>query len=77
MLSKSIAGASRNLLVAAAVGPGLGPRGWLLGRHGLGLLNRSDYIRLGWGWKGSAESGREILRIAIGSKRLPIHWHFP
>jgi len=63
--------------LGAAVGSiGAGPRGWLLGRGG-GLLNTNDYIRLGWSWKGSAMEGKEIIRLAIGSKRLPIHWHFP
>lgn len=61
---------------AATLGVGSTPRGWLLGRGG-GLLNSNDYIRLGWSWKGSAMEGKEILRLAIGSKRLPFHWHFP
>jgi hypothetical protein len=60
----------------ATFGVGATPRGWLLGRGG-GLLNSNDYIRLGWSWKGSAMEGSEILRLAIGSKRLPFHWHFP
>lgn len=55
---------------------GSGPRGWLFGR-GHGLLNSNDFIRIGWGWKGTAKAGKEIFRIAIGSKRLPFHWHFP
>jgi RHS repeat-associated protein len=61
---------------ATTIGIGSAPKGWLLGR-GRGLLNANDYIRLGWSWKGSAKEGKEIIRLAIGNKRLPIHWHFP
>lgn len=57
-------------------GIGSGPRGWLFGR-GIGLFNSNNFIRIGWGWRGSATSGREIFRLAIGSRRLPFHWHFP
>ena len=57
-------------------GMGSGPQGWLFGR-GIGLANTNDLIRIGWSWKGTAQTGREIFRIAIGSRRLPFHWHFP
>ncbi len=55
----------------------LGPQGLLFGRGGRGILNSNDYFRIGWGWKGPAQGGKQILRIAIGSKRLPFHWHWP
>lgn len=45
--------------------------------RGTGLLNSNDYIRIGWGWKGSATSGSEVFRIAIGNKKSWIHLHFP
>jgi hypothetical protein len=53
----------------------LGPRGSLLGRGGTGLLNRNDYLRFGWGWFGSREAGRELIRFGIGSRRLPFWGH--
>jgi len=56
---------------------GGGPTGWLFGRGGTGILNSNPFIRIGWGWKGTREAGKLIFRIAIGSKRGPIHWHFP
>ena len=67
-------------LLAGAARAGMAPRllglrGSLLGRGGSGLLNRNDYLRIGWGWYGSATEGSSIVRIGIGSERLPIHWH--
>jgi RHS repeat-associated protein len=49
--------------------------GWLLGRafKGGGLLNRSDFLRLGWGWAGSAKSGNHVVRVARGR---PTKWHW-
>jgi hypothetical protein len=47
----------------------------LFGR-GTGWLNSNDYFRVGYNWSGSAQSGSRVFRIAIGSKRLPFHWHF-
>lgn len=47
----------------------------LFGRGG-GLLNSNDYLRVGYGWEGSATNGSNVFRIALGSKRLPFHWHF-
>lgn len=55
----------------------LGPAGPVFGRGGRGLLNSNDFIRIGYGWSGSAQTGSQVFRIAIGSKRLPFHWHFP
>ena len=71
--SKTVGGASIQLLLAA----GSTPTGWLFGRGGRGLLNSNQYLRIGWGWKGSAKTGKLVFRIAIGSKGLPIHWHLP
>lgn len=50
--------------------------GRIFGRHKIGLLNRNDYLRIGWSWKGTAAKGREVFRIAIGSIRGSIHKHF-
>lgn len=47
------------------------------GRGNGGWLNRWDVIRIGYSWKGPAKGGKDVFRIAIGSKRLPFHWHFP
>ena len=44
-------------------------------RGGKGLLNSNDFSRIGYGWQGSATAGSNVLRIGIGSKRLPIHIH--
>jgi hypothetical protein len=52
-----------------------GVQGRLIGRHGRGIFNRNDYLRIGWSWKGSATSGRNVIRIGIGSRRFRIHIH--
>lgn len=43
----------------------LGRSSWLLGR-GNGLLNSNNYLRLGWGWRGSSAAGQNVLRLATG-----------
>jgi hypothetical protein len=50
--------------------------GWgLLFERSTGLLNRrNDWFRIGYGWNDHKQS--EVFRIAIGSKRGPIHVHF-
>ena len=40
-----------------------------------GFLNNNPYFRIGLGWKGSATSGIEVFRIAIGNKDALIHLH--
>ena len=62
---------------APKAAPLLGKAGDALFGRGTGLLNSNDYIRIGWGWKGSATTGQEVFRIAIGNKDSFIHWHFP
>jgi RHS repeat-associated protein len=62
----------------AAQGGKLGTK--LFGRHGQGILNRNDFIRIGRGFERNLSivpptGGREIFRIAIGSSRGRIHWH--
>lgn len=46
-------------------------------RRGDGLLNSNDYFRIGWGWKGTADTGREVFRFSVGNKGSMIHWHCP
>lgn len=53
----------------------LGDSGPIFGRNKLGVLNRNDVVRIGWGWKGPAQGGHEVFRIAIGNPRAPIHFH--
>jgi hypothetical protein len=50
----------------------LGTGGPIFGRGG-GILNSSDVLRIGWGWK--APIGQEVFRIAIGGPKLPFHFH--
>jgi hypothetical protein len=73
------AGAQQVAVVGAAYGavaaaPAVGD---FLFARGVGLLNSNNYLRVGWGWKGSATAGAEVFRIAIGNKNSWIHWHFP
>lgn len=42
-----------------------------------GLANSNNYVRLGYGWKGSRTEGKEIFRLVIGNKNSWIHWHLP
>jgi RHS repeat-associated protein len=44
--------------------------------RGSGLLNSNDYLRIGWNWEGPAIGGQNVFRIAIGSKRGWLHWHW-
>ncbi|MGW4523079.1 PA14 domain-containing protein [Amycolatopsis sp. NPDC004378] len=41
----------------------------LFGRHKIGIFNRTDKLRLGWTWRGSAQNGRHMLSLRVGSKR--------
>jgi hypothetical protein len=53
--------------------------GGVFGRGGAvrgGLLNRS-FIRFGWSWEGSAQAGRDVIRIGIGEADSWIHIHIP
>ena len=48
-------------------------------RSSRGLLNgrlTGDFIRIGYSWDARVAPGHGIFRIAIGSKRLPVHWHW-
>jgi RHS repeat-associated protein len=73
--------ATNGALLAAGATAGLAKAGPAIGdalfARGTGLLNSNNYIRIGWGWKGSATTGSEVFRIAIGNKNSWIHWHFP
>ena len=49
----------------------------LFGRHGQGILNRNDYLRIGWGpgKYATRQNFYEQFRIAIGNRNAPVHWH--
>jgi len=40
-----------------------------------GLLNNNPVLRMGWGWKGTAKSGKDVFRIAWGKKGSWLHGH--
>jgi RHS repeat-associated protein len=40
-----------------------------------GKLNRGP-VRVGWGWKGSKNTGRYVFRVSVGGKKWPYHKHF-
>ena len=70
-VSAAGAGAARGFLSRGA-------QEFLFGRGGSGLLNgrfTKDIVRVGHGWQGDAHTGVSVFRIAVGSKRLPFHWH--
>jgi RHS repeat-associated protein len=33
-----------------------------------GLLNRNNFLRIGWGWSGTKKAGYEVFRISIGTR---------
>jgi RHS repeat-associated protein len=68
--TRGLAGAQQGL-------KGVGVNSRLFGRHNQGILNSNDVIRLGWSWRGSASNGYNSFGLRLGSKRGPIHWHFP
>jgi hypothetical protein len=52
--------------------------------RGSGILNRNNVVRIGQGWKGTAEEGKLIFRISIGHRNCPtipglpsFPWHIP
>jgi RHS repeat-associated protein len=47
----------------------LGLESRVIGRHGIGALNRNDHLRLGWTWRGSAHQGRNMVSVRVGSRR--------
>jgi hypothetical protein len=67
------------MLPAGAFTAALGKVGeFLFARGGKGLLNgrvTGDLLRVGYSWSGSAKEGAEVFRIAVGSKRLSVHFH--
>jgi RHS repeat-associated protein len=53
--------------------------GGFFGRGGAirgGVFNRG-FIRFGWSWEGSAQGGRDVIRIGIGEAGSWIHLHIP
>jgi hypothetical protein len=49
-----------------------GRTGMIYGRGGNALLN-SGRFRFGWGWKGSATAGYDVIRIGIGESKAWYH----
>ena len=54
---------------ASAVGRALGPSGNIFGRARLGGssvfgINSNSFLRIGWGWVGSATDGTNVFRIS-------------
>jgi hypothetical protein len=52
-----------------ATGELLGPSGSVFGRTRLGgssifNINSNDLLRIGWGWKGGAQTGTNVFRIS-------------
>ncbi|HZB50164.1 MAG TPA: RHS repeat-associated core domain-containing protein, partial [Mycobacteriales bacterium] len=46
-----------------------------LGRHKIGRLNRNDWVRFGWSWRGSAKKGRNMVGLRLGSRRHPVPFY--
>jgi RHS repeat-associated protein len=51
-------------LYSFAVAPGVSA----LTARGTGLLNRNNFVRLGYNWKGGALDGSQVYRIGIGKR---------
>jgi RHS repeat-associated protein len=56
-------------------GAGAGKVGTKLFARRVGLLNKNDYLRIGWGWKGNSKTGYEVFRIGIGKYKSEFHKH--
>ena len=70
----SVAGgvATRGQAALAASQEFLGTEGPVFGRGG-GVLNRNDFLRIGWGWKQSVDM--EVFRVSIGGPKAPFWFH--
>ena len=75
------AGAATGTVIGTAIGAtgaaaAEGKAGALFGRGG-GFFNQGP-IRFGWSWEGSAQAGRDVIRLAIGAARGTSWWgHIP
>jgi hypothetical protein len=66
--------------VAISAAGGQGIRVFQLGKNSTlfarktGLLNKNDYVRIGWGWNKAKGQGYNVFRIVIGGKhfRVPL-----
>ena len=62
---------AQGVLGSIAVTPGIPA----LTARGTGLLNSNDYVRWGYSWSGSAQTGRSVFRLGIGKRWLhPLEW---
>jgi RHS repeat-associated protein len=48
----------------------------LFGRDKIGILNRSDLLRIGYSWTGQWQTGSSVFRVSLGSHRLGWKRHF-
>jgi hypothetical protein len=39
------------------------------------VFNSNDTIRFGWNWKGSAQAGRDVIRLGIGPAPGTAWWN--
>jgi len=58
---------------ATAAASAEGKNGALFGR-GVNTVFNSSGLRFGWAWKGSANAGRNIIRLGIGAARGTSWW---
>jgi RHS repeat-associated protein len=75
----TVTGAVAGGLTAGALKEGKGIGG-IFGKGGAargGLLNSNKFVRFGWSWEGSAQAGRNVIRIGIGEAGSWIHIHIP
>jgi hypothetical protein len=73
--------AGKQFAIVATTWAAARPHGGLLfGKGGpqqkAGLLNRNNWVRIGWGWKGTRNTGHLVFRIATGKRGTPGHRHW-
>nr|WP_245559086.1 RHS repeat-associated core domain-containing protein [Arenimonas oryziterrae] len=67
--AKAGAAGGRQVLGKMVTSPTFGPAGTVFGRSRLGgsslfNINANNTLRIGWGWKGAAQTGTHVFRIA-------------
>jgi RHS repeat-associated protein len=77
-----ISGAVTGAAIGTAIGGTVaavadGKNGALFGRGGTAFFNRGP-VRFGWSWEGSAQAGRDVIRLGLGTARGASWWsHIP
>jgi RHS repeat-associated protein len=76
-ITGAVTGAVISTAIAATGGAvANGKNGALFGRGG-GFFNRGP-VRFGWSWKGTAQAGKDVIRLGIGAARGTSWWsHIP